>query len=213
MRYQNIIFDLDGTLTNPYLGILNSLRFSLQQLQFSQLPNQVPSEFIGPPLQQSFKEIFGLNEKQTNLAVEYFREYYGKAGLYENELFEGIGELLAHLYENGNKLFVATSKLKKYAKLILEHFELNAHLDDFAGADYSGNHTKAQLISELMHRYQLHSNETVMIGDTHFDLLGAKEAGIDAIAVGYGFGNKENLLTYDPAHYFDTLEELTDFLV
>jgi phosphoglycolate phosphatase len=133
MRYQNIIFDLDGTLTNPYLGILNSLRFSLQQLQFSQLPNQVPSEFIGPPLQQSFKEIFGLNEKQTNLAVEYFREYYGKAGLYENELFEGIGELLAHLYENGNKLFVATSKLKKYAKLILEHFELYAHLDDFAG--------------------------------------------------------------------------------
>ena len=118
MSYRNLIFDLDGTLTNPYKGILNSMQYALQQLNYQSIPNTVPNEFVGPPLQKSFKEIFDLNDKQTKLAVEYFREYYGKAGLYENEPYEGILELFENLYDSGYKLFIATSKLEKYAHIL-----------------------------------------------------------------------------------------------
>ena len=213
MTYRNLIFDLDGTLTNPYQGILNSLQYSLRQLNVENIPLEVPSAFIGPPLQKSFKQLFDLNDKQTELAVEYFRDYYGKAGLYENEVFEGISELFEGLHDLGFKIFVATSKLEKYAQLILEHFELDKYLDDMIGADYKGNHTKAELIQNLIDRYRLNPPETVMIGDTHFDMIGASECEIDSIAVGYGFGEKESLLSYSPTHFKDTIEELSEFFL
>lgn len=211
--YTNIIFDLDGTLTNPYQGILNSLQFALNQLNYHDIPSEVPNEFIGPPLQKSFSSIYGLNSKQTDLAVEYFRTYYGRAGLYENEVFEGIHELFENLHESGRKIFVATSKLEKYARLILEHFELDKYLDDIAGADYQGTMSKPELIQQLITNYRMNLRDCVMIGDTHFDIEGAQECEIDSIAVGYGFGDKISLLNLEPTYYFDTVEELSEFMI
>ena len=122
-------------------------------------------------------------------------------------------ELFENLYDFGFKLFVATSKLEKYAKLILEHFELDKYFSDIAGADYKGNHTKANLIQSLMAKYQMDRNKSVMIGDTHFDIIGANECNIDSIAVGYGFGNKETLLSFNPTYYIETTEELTELFL
>jgi len=148
MPYNHILFDLDGTLTNPRLGIGNSLRYALRQMQIDGYSDQVLERFIGPPLQQGFKTLFGLSESQTTLAVEHFRTYFGDKGLYENESYEGISELLEELHFSGKRLYVVTSKLEKYAQMIIRHFEFDRYIDDLQGAEYSGNHSgKGQLIA------------------------------------------------------------------
>lgn len=209
-KYNHIIFDLDGTLTNPYNGVFNSLQFALQQMSYPTIPDELPAAFIGPPLQKSFSEIYGMNKKQTDIAVEYFRQYYGRAGLYENELYEGISELLENLTESGMHVYVATSKLEKYARLVLEHFELDKYLKDMSGADYGGQSTKTELIQRIIDKYQLDQNEVVMIGDTAFDLIGANNCNIDSIAVGYGYGTDGVLQQHRPTYFVRSVEDLAD---
>lgn len=211
--FKNIIFDLDGTLSNPIEGILNSLRYALQGLGIQNLPESVPEEFIGPPLQHGFQTVYQLDNEATHKAVALFRKYYGSKGLFENRIYEGIPQLLASLQASGYRLFVATSKLEKYARLILEHFEIDNCFLDLAGADYAGTRTKASLIVSLMEKHQLIKTETVMIGDTAYDIMGAKEADIAVIAVGYGFGQRENLLLNKPEHFLETTSELSAFFL
>lgn len=210
--FRNIIFDLDGTLTNPSEGIINSLRFALDKMNFKELPNTVPDAFIGPPLQQGFAEVFGMNKKETDQAVRFFREYYGQYGLFENTPFAGINELLATLTETGKTLFVATSKLEEYAWKVIRYFEFDKYIKDIAGADYSGNHSKSGLIESLIDKYHLIKSETIMIGDTDYDIIGARDAGIDCVAVTYGFGKRIKLQLQNPLKIVDSTEELLEFL-
>ena len=211
--YKNLIFDLDGTITNNYKGIFNSLKHSLEMLNYENIPTVLPQNFIGPPLQKSFRDVFELNSRNTELAVGYFREYYGKAGLYENEVYDGIHELFENLADFGYCLYVATSKLQKYANLILRHFELDRYISDIAGAQYNGNHTKALLIERLLVQYNMRAKETIMIGDTYYDIIGAKECTIDSIAVGYGFGSKQTLLDHNPTYYAETTGDLAELFL
>ncbi len=212
-HYKNLIFDLDGTLSNPQEGILNSLRVALEKLNIDIWPEIIPQEFIGPPLQQSFEAVYGLDKEQTDKAVEWFRDYYGSKGLFENHIYEGIPELLVSLHASGFRLFVATSKLEKYARLILKHFKIDTYFLDLAGADYTGTLTKANLIASLIEKHQCLKTETVMVGDTAYDIAGAREAEISAIAVGYGFGQKNSLLECNPDYFFESTSELSDFLL
>lgn len=212
-HYSNIIFDLDGTLTNPYEGILNALKYTLKCMGFTDSPIEVPHNFIGPPLQKSFSNLYGYNEKNTEMAVQYYREYYKKQGLFENVPYDGIEELLAELNSQGKKLYVATSKHQETAWRIIRHFELDKYFEDLKGAEGSGNHTKGGLIIDLIDRYRLNREDTVMVGDTHFDMQGAKDAEIDVIACGYGFGKQEELLSYNPVVFAEDVEELTEALV
>jgi phosphoglycolate phosphatase len=211
-QFRNIIFDLDGTLTNPTVGILNSTRYALQHLGFTELPKVLPLEFIGPPLQKSFSEIYGLNGQDTAKAVRLFREYYGQKGLYENIPFPGISDLLSTLNEMGKSLFVATSKLEKFSWQIIRHFEFDKYIKDLSGADYDGNHTKSVLIKQLIEKYQLENSETVMIGDTEFDLVGAAESGVSGIGVSYGFGSESDLQRFNPIFIADSPMELLEYL-
>lgn len=213
MLFRNIIFDLDGTLTDSRESIFNSLRYALGRLQFDSIPEVLPNAFIGPPLQKSFKELFGFNEKNTELAVGFFREYYGKHGIYEGLPFPGMVELLAQLYEEGAQLFVATSKFEKYAWDIIRHFEMERYFVDLKGSDYKGSYTKALLIEKLMVDYRLEPDDTVMIGDTAFDIIGAKEAGVQSIAVNYGFGEEEKLKSNAPDYFMDDLDALAELLL
>ncbi len=211
MKYSNLIFDLDGTLSNPEEGLLNSLQYALRGMHYTPIPTEVPRAFVGPPLQKSFSELFGFNEDQIKRAIELFREYYKKAGLFENNVYDGIPELLESLMDEGIKLFVATSKYKEFAWKVLEHFELDKYFTDLAGTDYGGTLTKGQLIEELITKYRLTPSETLMIGDTKFDLIGAQDAGVDALALGYGFGEKDLLLSYNPVFYAETVKDLSDY--
>ncbi|MBW8334290.1 MAG: HAD hydrolase-like protein [Prolixibacteraceae bacterium] len=215
MPFSHILFDLDGTLTNPRLGIGNSLKYALRQMQIDGYSNEILERFVGPPLQDGFKNLFGLNERNTNLAVEHFRTYFGEKGLYENEPYSGIGELLEELHLSGKHIYVVTSKLEKYAKMIIRHFEFDRYIDDLQGAEASGKHSgKGQLIAELMERNRIHpSSSVVMIGDTHYDLIGAKENEISAIAVGYGFGTPESLNACNPDFLVESVDELAELLL
>ncbi len=215
MSFSHILFDLDGTLTNPRLGIGNSLRYALRQMQIEGYSDEILERFVGPPLQEGFKNLFGLNERNTELAVEHFRIYFGDKGLYENEPYPGITGLLEELYLSGKRIYVVTSKLEKYAKMIIMHFEFDRYIDDLIGAEQTGKHSgKGQLISELMERNRIPASPSVvMIGDTYYDMIGAKENEISSIAVGYGFGTQASLSSCDPDYMVDSVAELAELLV
>lgn len=211
-NYTNIIFDLDGTLTNPYEGIYNALLYTIRKMGFADIPLAVPHNFIGPPLQKSFSQLYGLNEANTEMAVSYYREYYKKHGLFENTPYPGIAELLFELSSQGKRLFIATSKHHEIAWKIVQYFELDKYFEDLKGADGTGNHTKGGLILDLIDRYRLNKEETVMVGDTHFDMQGAEDAEIDVIACGYGFGKEEELRSFNPVAYANDIDELGEIL-
>lgn len=213
--FSHIIFDLDGTLTDNTRGIKNSVRYALEKMHYEHIPDEIPDQFIGPPLQWGFKNLFGLNEKSTGLAVEYFREYYGENGWYENIPYPGISELMEDLHYNGKQMFIATSKLEKYAIKIMQHFEFDKYITQLAGADYSGlKATKSLIISAILETQQLlPSKEIVMIGDTAFDIVGGKEHGLSTIAVAYGFGKEEELKATNPDYFIESVEELYEVLI
>ena len=215
MSFTHILFDLDGTLTNPRLGIGNSLKYALRQMQLDGYSEEILDRFIGPPLQDGFKNLFGLNERNTELAVEHFRTYFGEKGLYENEPYPGVLELLEELHFAGKHVFVVTSKLEKYAQLIMRHFEFDRYLDGLIGAEYSGKHSgKGQLIEQLLEQYRIPaSSSVVMIGDTHYDIIGGKENEIATIAVRYGFGTNETLFPCNPDYLVDSVDELAELLL
>lgn len=213
-HFTHIIFDLDGTLTDNTRGIGKSLQYALNKMKLDGYSDEILQKFIGPPLQYGFKTHFGLNEKNTALAVEYFREYYGEKGWSDNVPYPKVRELMEELHFAGKQLYVATSKLEKYAKMILRNFELDAYLTDMQGADYGGDHTKAGLIQQVMDRNQIQpGNNVVMIGDTIFDIEGAHETEIASVAVGYGFGKKEDLLAANANFFAEDVDELYEILI
>jgi phosphoglycolate phosphatase len=214
-KFTHILFDLDGTLTNPRLGIGNSLKYALNQMQIDGYSDEILERFVGPPLQEGFKNLFGLNEEDANVAVKHFRVYFGEKGLYENEPYMGISELLEELHRSGKQIFVVTSKLEKYAQMIMRHFGFDQFIADLQGAEATGKHSgKGQLISQLMYRNQiLPSSSVVMVGDTHFDLIGARENKIHSIAVSYGFGTIEILQTCKPDYMVESVSELSELLL
>ncbi|HBL75032.1 MAG: hypothetical protein A2W90_07445 [Bacteroidetes bacterium GWF2_42_66] len=213
-QFSHIIFDLDGTLTDNTPGIGKSLQYALRKMQLDGYSDELLKKFIGPPLQHGFKTHFGLNEKNIEMAVDYFREYYGEKGWSDNTPYAGVRELLEELHFSGKQIFVATSKLEKFARMILQKFELYNYLTDMQGADYGGNHSKASLIQSLMDRNRIQPGDrVVMIGDTGFDIEGARETGISVIAVGYGFGKKEDLLAMNPDFFAEDVDELYEILI
>ncbi len=213
-QFTHIIFDLDGTLTDNTLGIKNSLKYALQQMQISDFREEMLDKFIGPPLQWGFSNLFGLNERNTKLAVEYFREYYSENGWHQNEPYDGVFEMLAELDALGKKMYIATSKLEKYAVKIIQHFEFDKYIIQLNGADYSGKKaTKSTIITTLLASQQLiPSKEIVMIGDTVFDVEGGKENGLSTVAVNYGFGKEKDLRNADPDFFVEDVEELFELL-
>lgn len=213
-QFSHIFFDLDGTLTNPRQGIGNSLKYALRQMHIDGYSDEILERFVGPPLQEGFKNLFGLNERNTQLAVEHFRVYFGEKGLYENEPYAGITELLETLHFSGKKLYVVTSKLEKYSKLIIQHFGFDRYLEDLIGAEATGIHSgKDRLIGALLEKHRIQpSQQVAMVGDTIYDLNGAHENGISAIGVCYGFGLRESLAKCNPEHLVDSVNELAEVL-
>jgi phosphoglycolate phosphatase len=213
-NFTHIIFDLDGTLTDNTQGIWNSVKYALKKMHIDEYSPEILAKFIGPPLQWGFSNLYGMNEQNTKLAVEYFREYYGENGWHENVPYPGILELMQELDSFGKKMYIATSKLEKYAVKISRHFEFDKYILQVTGADYSGKKaSKPMIISTLLETQQLlPSKQIVMIGDTVFDIEGGKENGLSTIAVGYGFGNKTELLIANPDFFAEDVEELFEIL-
>lgn len=193
--YKNVLFDLDGTLTDPAEGITNSVAYALKKFDIEINDKTELYKFIGPPLQASFKEFYGFSDEQSSLAIEYYREYFRDKGIFENEVYDEIPELLQILKSNRHILIVATSKPEKFAKQILKHFDLIKYFDFVAGASMDGSlSAKADIIRFAFKQNNITDLATsIMVGDRKHDIIGAKENNIDSIGVLFGYGSKEEL--------------------
>jgi phosphoglycolate phosphatase len=210
MHYSNILFDLDGTLTDPGIGITKSVQFALNKLGIAEEDLSKLEKFIGPPLQESFKQYYSLTDDRAWEAVEYYREYFKARGLYENEIYEGIEQLLQLLKKQGRSLYVATSKPTVFAEEIVSHFHLVHYFDRVHGSELDGTRSdKGELIRHVMETNGLPLTSAVMIGDRKHDIIGAVKNQIHSIGVGYGFGSREELIAQRPTFYYNTVQELT----
>lgn len=193
--YKYILFDLDGTITDSALGITNSVKYALNKLNAPIPPYETLCKFIGPPLLDGFRDFCGFDTEKAQKAVKYYREYYETTGLFENAVYEGIPEFLRALKESGKIVILATSKPEKFARLILEHFDLMQYFNYAAGAsmDETRNKKDAVIAYALTQCNIKDKSLAVMVGDRHHDIYGAKVNGISSVGVLYGFGNREEL--------------------
>lgn len=215
MRYDYILFDLDGTLTNPGLGITNSVMHALKKLGIEPPERRELYKFIGPPLRESFARYFDLSPEHVEEAVEYYREHHADIGLFENELYPGIPALLAELSAGGATLLVASSKPEVYVRRILEHFGQAGRFAVIAGSLLDGRReNKAEVIEYALETGgvadRLHS---VMIGDREHDIFGAKKCGLDSIGVLYGYGSRDELVAAGADAVAASVEELRGLLL
>lgn len=209
MKYNNVLFDLDGTLTDPKTGITKSVQYALAKAGIIETDLSRLLPFIGPPLQQSFMEYYSFTEAQAWDAVNAYREYFKVTGIYENERYEGIPELLSALLSQGRRLFVATSKPQIFADVVIRHFNLDPYFTAVYGSELDGTRAdKGELIKYLLAKENLPAEHTVMIGDRKHDIIGAQKNNITAIGVGYGYGTTEELNAAAPDFIFNTVAEL-----
>ena len=213
--YDVILFDLDGTLTDPGEGITNSVAHALKKLGIPVPERRALYKFIGPPLYQSFMDFYGLDRQKALEAVEFYREYYRDRGIWENEVYAGIPELLAKLKGAGKRLLVATSKPENFALQILEHFHLRQYFDRVAGSTLDSSRVeKADVICYALEQEGIAPGPSVvMVGDREHDVLGARKAGLDCIGVLFGYGDAPELQKAGAARIATTVEELAGLLL
>ncbi len=198
-KYKYILFDLDGTITEPFLGISNGIKYALNKFDIKMEDNETLRKFIGPPLRDSFREYCGFTNMQAEDATKYYREYYSVKGLEENEIMPGMDNVIKQLYDEGYKLYLATSKPEKFAKIILENLGLLEYFDIAAGASFDGTREKKEqvieyLLEQIKEKYDDFSIEqAIMVGDRHFDIYGAKYFNMDSIGVTFGYGDYDEL--------------------
>ena len=213
-RIKNVLFDLDGTLTDPAEGITNALMHAQRRLGRPVSPREDLFVFIGPPLIETFMSEWGLSREESEQALVYYREHFGTKGLFENVPYEGIGDCLARLKEAGLRLFVATSKPEPLSLRILEHFDLIKYFEAVAGSTMDEQRTKkGEVIAYALSTYGLDPAETVMVGDRKHDVIGARENGVPCVGVLYGYGSRAELTEAGAAALAADLNELTALLL
>ncbi len=209
-----ILFDLDGTLTDPGEGITNSVAYALNKYGIINTDRTELYSFIGPPLYASFMKYYGFTEEQAHKAVDYYREYYTDKGIFENKLYVGIDNCLKSLYTSGKKLLVATSKPQIFAEKILSHFGIDKYFHIVAGATLDGSLIeKSDIIDHAFKSSGLSKTSALMIGDRSFDILGAKAQGIASAGVLWGYGDIDELENAGADIIFKRVEDIEKFLL
>lgn len=214
-NYQYILFDLDGTLTNSQLGITTCVAYALESFGIHTENPEELRKFIGPPLKESFVKYYNMTDGEGDRAVEKYRERFATVGLYENEVYAGIPELLQKLKAQGKTLLVATSKPTVYSDKILEHFGLKEYFSYIAGSELDGTRVnKAEVIQYALEQMKIaESEKIVMIGDKEHDMIGAGICGVDSIGVLYGFGEREELENHGATYIAETVSDLEKILL
>lgn len=212
--YQTILFDLDGTLTDPGLGITNSVAYALKHYGIEEADRTALYRFIGPPLAKSFEQYYGFSAEKSGEAVKVYREYFSTKGLYENEVYPETVQMLEALKAMGCRLIVATSKPEKFANIILEHFDLKKYFDFVAGATMDSSRSrKADVIAYALENCGISDvASAIMVGDREHDILGAKELGMDSIGVLVGYGSREELEKAGATFVAETLMDVVRFV-
>ena len=212
MEKKYILFDLDGTLTDPMLGITKSVRYALNYygIEVNDLHDLLP--FIGPPLRDSFSEFYGFDSQKANEAVEKYREYFATKGIFDNKFYQGMHECLQRLVDNGKVLFVATSKPEKFARQILEYFDLAKYFMFIGGSEFTSREKKAEVIEYVLAKNNIPIAEAIMVGDRMFDIIGGHVNKLPCIGVLYGYGTREELQHSGADYLVSSVSELLDLL-
>ena len=210
-----ILFDLDGTLTDPKEGITNCVKYALKHFDIEENDEATLLKFIGPPLYDSFREIYGFSHDDANTCVEKYRERYSVTGLFENAVLDGAVEILKSLKEAGKTISLATSKPTVFAEKIVEKYGLLKYLDYVIGADLNGGiNYKDEVINEVLKTAKPEDlSKVVIIGDRLHDVLGAKKCGIASIGVKCGYAEVNELEDAGADFIFENLYEVKDFLL
>ena len=205
-----LLFDLDGTLTDPKEGITNSVAYALAYFGIEVKEKEELIPFIGPPLTDSFREFYGFSMEQSLVAVEKYREYFSDRGIFENRVYDGILPLLKELKEAGKTLILATSKPTVYARQIVEKFGLAEYLSDVQGSELDGTRVKkAEVIQKALKDNGIENlQNAIMVGDRKHDILGAHQVGLQAVGVLFGYGSVEELTLAGADYLTADLEEL-----
>lgn len=215
MRKKYILFDLDGTLTDPMVGITRSVQHALRSYGIEEEDLKKLCPFIGPPLKDSFMKYYGFPEAQAEEAIEKYREYFRVTGIFENKVYDGIEDMLRELKARDSILLVATSKPEEFAMQILEHFHLSQYFDYVCGASMDEKRVKkGEVIGYALKRAGIGQvDEAVMVGDREHDVIGAHENGMDCVGVLFGYGSREELEEAGAGETAGTVEELQEILL
>ena len=212
---KGVLFDMDGTLLDTSEGIINSLQWAINKLGLHEITDAEMRSFIGPPLQDSFVRVYGMNGDESRRACEVYREYYREKGIYEARVYEGIPELCKTLRAAGIKTAVATYKVEKFAFRVLRHFGIADCFDIVHGSQAVDNTlTKADIISLCTYEMAVEKEHTLLIGDSGYDAEGAAGAGVGFVGVTYGLGfcDAADVSRYNPVFIADSVENLKKFL-
>ena len=209
MDKKYILFDLDGTLTDPKIGITSSVQYSLKHFGIDADCDDLV-KFIGPPLRDSFQEFYGFTAAEAETAVAKYREYFSDTGIWENTPYPGMLDALQILKKSGLRLAIATSKPTVFATRIAERFGFLSYFDHIEGSELDSTHSeKIDIIESIRRRLDPeHTMQTIMIGDRRFDIDGARQAGVDSIGVTWGYGSIAELEEARATHIVSTWEEL-----
>lgn len=216
-NYQYYLFDLDGTLTDSAEGITKSVQYALDKMGI-EIGLEEARIFIGPPLRDSFSQFYHMNEEDCALGVKYYRERFSVVGWKENKVYDGITDVLKALKDQGKILCVATSKPIEFTIKILDLFDLSKYFDIVVGATMDGSmDSKAKVVSEVIRQIsekygEYDKSKMLMVGDRKFDILGAKECGLECLGVYYGFAPEGELEEYGAKYVVQTTKELLDLV-
>jgi len=213
--YKCVLFDLDGTLTDPQIGITTSVKYALMHEGIAIPEGDNLTWVIGPPLQESFQTLAAsADEVILSRLYSRYRERYEPIGLYENHVYDGIVELLQSLNQSNVRCFIATSKLTVYAKRITDHFALTPYFEGIVGSELDGTRSaKADVIQHLLMTYGLIPDHCVMVGDRMHDVVGAQRSGLTSIGVHWGYGSHEELQTAGATYIVEKVADLRTLLI
>ena len=209
-----VLFDLDGTLSDSFEGIAKSAQYALRRFGINEENLENLRPFVGPPLVESFQKWYGLSKEQAIEATDIYRERYRPIGILECSLYPGVEECIRTLKAEGYQIGMASSKPEEFCRRILEHFGLLDLFDDVVGATFDRRiDTKEEVLNEVLRRWSdIPKDQMCLIGDTMFDLVGAKKIGIDCIAVSYGFGDAKEMLQNGAVAICDRMADLPELI-
>ncbi|BBF41467.1 phosphoglycolate phosphatase [Lachnospiraceae bacterium KM106-2] len=208
-----ILFDLDGTLTNPKIGITTSVAYALDKMGIHVDDLEKLTPFIGPPLTDSFMEFYDMSKEEAEKAIVYYRERFSVTGLFENEVYEGIPEMLEQLSKT-KELAIASSKPTVFVERILEHFGIKDYFHHIIGSNLDGTRcNKDEVVEAAIDEFHsARKEEIIMVGDRKFDIEGGHAHGVKVIGVRFGFAGEGELEAAGADYIAETVAELSEQL-
>ncbi len=209
-----ILFDLDGTLTDPAEGITNSVAYALEHYGIKVNDKSTLNDFIGPPLADSFVKYYGFDESKAIEAISVYREYFSEKGIFENRLYDGVSEMLDELVSAGKKVILATSKPEVFAEKILKHFSIDKYFAFVCGSLLNNTRTdKHDVIEHIVSELKINRSDAVMVGDRLHDIIGGKKSQLMTVGVTYGYGAKDELTENGADIIAASVSELTKIIL